>query len=115
MEGILPTASTTFCQSMSAACAEVTNGSSKTRQSMVCAFAPGANEAVKIEAMIQSILRIVRYSLVGVDRPVLALANVKLVVSGLYASRSLHRKSLGPDFLAALRSRRTSRLRCRLA
>jgi hypothetical protein len=45
------------------ACAEVTNGSSKARQSMVCAFALGANEAAKIETIIQSILCIVQSSL----------------------------------------------------
>ena len=45
---------------MSAACADVTNGSAKTRQSIVSAFAVAANEAARIETVIQKILRIVR-------------------------------------------------------
>src|SRR5258708_2188735 len=78
--GFLPSASSTFCQSISCACAEVTNGSEKICQSIFCAFAPEANEAMKIETIIPSILRIVWSSRLGVRPPVLVLVSVSVSV-----------------------------------
>jgi hypothetical protein len=53
----------------------VTNGSEKICQSIFWASAPPADEAAKIETMIQSILRIVGFSLGELIAPFLVSAH----------------------------------------